>query len=65
MQFVRGHYGELFCEIILNLRKWFMRICRFKIFRIWSSGSPPVQWSGTIYVILEEGIIRNIHVKLF
>ena len=26
---------------------------------------PPVQWSGTIYTILEEGIMGNIHVKLF
>ena len=24
-------------------------------FLIWSSGSPPVQWSGTLYAILEEG----------
>ena len=26
---------------------------------IWSSGSPPVQWSKTIYVILEEGIMKT------
>ena len=37
----------------------------FKIFRIWSSGSPPVWWSRTIYVILKEGIMGNIHVKLY
>ena len=37
----------------------------FKIFLIWSSGGPPVQWSGTIYAILKEDIIGNIHVKLF
>ena len=37
----------------------------FKIFLIWSSGGPPVQWSGTIYVILKEGIMWNIHVKLY
>ena len=36
----------------------------FKIFLIWSSGGPCVQWSGTIYAILQEGIMRNIHVKL-
>ena len=30
-----------------------------------SSGSPPVQWSGTIYAILKEGIMGNIHVKLY
>ena len=37
----------------------------FKRFHNWSVGSPPVQWSGTIYAILEEGIMGNIHVKLF
>ena len=36
-----------------------------KIFPIWSSGSPPVRWSGTIYAILKEGNMRNIHVKLY
>ena len=37
----------------------------FKRFLIWGSGSPPVQWSRTIYAILKEGIIGNIHVKLY
>ena len=37
----------------------------FKRFLIWSSGGPPVQWSGTIYAILKGGIIGNIHVKLY
>ena len=37
----------------------------FKRLLIWSSSGPPVQWSGTIYAILKEGIIGNIHVKLF
>ena len=37
----------------------------FKRFLIRSSGDPPVQWSGTIYVILKEGIMGNIHVKLY
>ena len=36
-----------------------------KRFLIWSSGSPPVQWSGTIYAILKEGIMGKIHVKLY
>ena len=31
----------------------------FKIFLIWSSGSPFVQWSGTICAILVESIMRN------
>ena len=37
----------------------------FKRFLIWSSGGPPVQWSGPIYAILKEGIMGNIHVKLY
>ena len=35
--FVRRHHKEQFCEIILNLDKWFRRCC-LKIFLIWSSG---------------------------
>ena len=37
----------------------------FKRFLIWSSGGPPVKWSGTIYAILKEGIMGNTHVKLY
>ena len=37
----------------------------FKKFLIWSSGDPPIQWSGTIYAILKEGFMGNIHVKLY
>ena len=37
----------------------------FKRFIIWSSGSPPVQLRGTIHAILKEGIMGNIHVKLY
>ena len=37
----------------------------FKRFLIWSSDGPRVQWSGTIYAILKEGIMGNIHVKLY
>ena len=36
----------------------------FKIFLIWSSGSPRVRWSRTIRAIWKEGIMGNIHVKL-
>ena len=36
----------------------------FKRFLIWSSSSPPVRWSGTIYAILKEDIIGIINVKL-
>ena len=37
----------------------------FKRFLIKRSGGPCVQRSGNIYAILVEGIIGNIHVKLF
>ena len=37
----------------------------FKRFLFWSSGGPPVQRRGTIYAILKEGIMGNIHVKLY
>ena len=37
----------------------------FKRFLIWSFCGPPVQWRGTIYAILKEGIMGNIHVKLY
>ena len=37
----------------------------FKLFLILSSGVSPVQWSETIYAILKEGIMGNIHVKLY
>ena len=35
----------------------------FKRSLIWSSGSPPVQWSRTIYACLKEGFMGNIHEK--
>ena len=37
----------------------------FKRFLIWSSGFLPVRRSGTIYEILKECILGNIHVKLY
>ena len=37
----------------------------FKRFLIWSSCDPPVQRRGTIYAILKEGTMGNIHVKLY
>ena len=36
-----------------------------KTFLIWSSGGLRVQWSKTIYAILNEGIMGNIQVKLY
>ena len=57
--FGRGHHEEQFSEIVLYLDQWFRRCC-LKDFR-----GPCVQLSGTIYAILVEGVIGNIHVKLF
>ena len=37
----------------------------FKRFLIWSFGSPPVWCSITIDAILKDGIMGNIHVKLY
>ena len=37
----------------------------FKRFLILSSGDHPVQWSRTIYAILKEGIMGNIHMKFY
>ena len=37
----------------------------FKRFLIWSSGGLPVRWSGTVYAIMKEGIMGNIHMKLY
>ena len=31
----------------------------------WSFGNPPVRWRETIYAILKEGIMGNLHVKLY
>ena len=61
----RRHHEEQFCEIILTSGQWFRRRCCLKDFLIWSSGSPPVWCNRTIYAILIEGIMGNIHVKLY
>ena len=61
--FGKEHYEEQFCEIILNLDQLFRNRCRLKIFLIWSSGSPFVQWSRTICAILVKGIMSNNSVK--
>ena len=37
----------------------------FKTFLIWSSGDPPVRLRETIYAFSKEGIMGNIHVKLY
>ena len=58
------HGEELFCEIILNLGQWFSRRCHLNNLT-WSSSSPPVWCSRTIYAVLKEGIMGIINVKLY
>ena len=60
----RGHHGEHSCEFY-EFGPVVQEEMLFKRFLIWSSGNPPVQWSGIIYAILKEGIMGNIHVKLY
>ena len=60
--FSSGYQEEQFCENILNLDQWFR--CLLKIFLIWSSGGPFVQWSRIICAILVEGIMSNNSVNL-
>ena len=61
--FVRGHYEEQVCEFYFEFGQVVQVEMSFKRFLIWSSGGPPVQWSGTIYANLKEGSMGNIHVK--
>ena len=62
--FGRGYPEVQSCGIILNLGQWFRSRC-LKRFLIRSSGNPPYQWSRSIYAILKECIMGNIHVKLY
>ena len=63
--FGRGYYEEQLCEIHFNFWSVVQEEMSSIRFLIWSSGCPPDRWSGTIYAILEEGIMGNIHVKLY
>ena len=63
--FGRGHHDGQFCEIILNLVKWFRRRHHLKTFLFWSSDRTFVWSSRTICAILVDGIMRNDSVKLF
>ena len=63
--FARGYYEEQFYKIILNLGQWFKRRCRLKGFL---SGALVAHLYGEaepFYAILKEGIMGNIHVKLY
>ena len=59
----RGYNEQQFCDSF-RIEPVIQEML-FKRFLILSSGSPPVQWSGTIYAILEEDIMGNIYVKLY
>ena len=48
----------------LDLDQWFRR-CRLKNVLFFSSDGHFVWWSRTIYAMLVEGNMGNIHVKLF
>ena len=62
--FCRRYHEEQFCEIILNLGKWLRRRCCLKDF-LSRALAASVHWSTTIYAIFKEGIMGNIHVKLY
>ena len=63
--FGRGYQVEQFCEIILLLDQWFRRRFCSNYFLSRALGGPRVQLSRTIYAILKEDIMGNIHVKLY
>ena len=61
--FGRGCYEEQFSINYFEFGPVVQEERLFKIFLIWSSGGPPVQWSRTVCAVLKEGIMGNIHVK--
>ena len=58
--FGRRHHEAQSCEIILNLNRWFRKICHLKLLLIWRSVAP-LQRSGSICAILVEGIMQEDH----
>ena len=63
--FGRQHYEEQFHEFISNLGQWFRRICRLKDFLFGTLAALVFSGESTICAILKEGIMGNIHVKLY
>ena len=62
--FGRGYPEEQFCEIILNVGQWFRRRCHLKDFL--SGALVALLFSGAEpFMPLKEGIMGNIHVKLY
>ena len=61
--FERGHHGEHSCEVM----KFgpVVQEMSFKDISYLELRQHFVQWTGTIYEILKEGIMRNNPVKLF
>ena len=62
--FGRGCYEEQFCELILNLGQCFRTRRRLKDF-LSSALVALLLGSKSICAILKEGIMGNIHVKLY
>ena len=58
-------HEEQFCENNIEFGSVVQEKMSFERFLIWSSGSPLVWWSRTICAILKEGIMGNIHVKIY
>ena len=56
---------QVLCKTVRTLGSVVQEEMTFKRFLIWTSGRPPAWWSGTIFAILKEGTMGNIHVKLY
>ena len=60
----REYYEEQLCEIILNLDQWFRRCC-LKDFLSGTLAALLINRWEPFMQILKEGIMGNIHVKLY
>ena len=58
----RGYYEEHSCDIILNLGQWFRRRCCLKDLY---GALAALLFGGAELCNFEEGIMGNIHVKLY
>ena len=63
--FGRGYQEEQFCEIILNSGQWLRRSRFLKDSLSGALATLLFSRVETIYAILKEGIIGNIHVMLY
>ena len=63
--FGRGYPEEQFYKKYFEFGPVVQEEITFERFLIWSSGSPPVQWSRTIYATFVKISARNNFVNLF